>query len=158
LTALREGGGVEVAPVGASLAAALDVPAEEVEALVDVGDQGLFLRQAQTHRGQHPCDLLAQGFRAGLRARHDQAPVVAVSGQPVVRQSMTAAREPVVAACPGPARSLGDVLVQDRQGHVAEQRGERAPNAMGNFCFDVTLSYRRLERPRRAPAGKRHVR
>ena len=28
-----------------------------------------------------------------------------------------------------------------------------APNAMGNFCFDVTLSYRRLERPRRVPAG-----
>jgi len=24
-----------------------------------------------------------------------------------------------------------------------------APNAMDNFCFDVTLSYRRLERPRR---------
>ena len=23
-------------------------------------------------------------------------------------------------------------------------------NAMGNFCFDVTLSYRRLERPRRS--------
>src|SRR5690349_4054532 len=37
---------------------------------------------------------------------------------------MTATREPVVAACPGPARSLSDVLVQDRQGHVAEQRGE----------------------------------
>ncbi|MGF6889657.1 hypothetical protein ABIA39_009119, partial [Nocardia sp. GAS34] len=24
-----------------------------------------------------------------------------------------------------------------------------APNAVGNFCFDVTLTYRRLERPRR---------
>jgi hypothetical protein len=24
------------------------------------------------------------------------------------------------------------------------------PNAMDNFCFEVTLSYRRLERPRRA--------
>ncbi len=24
-----------------------------------------------------------------------------------------------------------------------------APNAMGNFCFEVTLNYRRLERPRR---------
>jgi hypothetical protein len=33
--------GVDVVPVGASLAAALDVPAEEVEALVDVGDQSL---------------------------------------------------------------------------------------------------------------------
>ena len=27
-----------------------------------------------------------------------------------------------------------------------------APNAIDNFCFDVTLSYRRLERPRRVPA------
>jgi hypothetical protein len=27
--------------------------------------------------------------------------------------------------------------------------GGLASNAMGNFCFDVTLSYRRLERPRR---------
>jgi hypothetical protein len=28
-----------------------------------------------------------------------------------------------------------------------------APNALGNFCFDVTLSYRRLERPRRVGDG-----
>jgi hypothetical protein len=31
-------------------------------------------------------------------------------------------------------------------------RREHAPNAMDNFCFDVTLSYRRLERPRRVTA------
>ena len=30
---------------------------------------------------------------------------------------------------------------------------DHAPNAMGNFCFDVTLSYRRLERPRRVTKG-----
>jgi len=29
-------------------------------------------------------------------------------------------------------------------------RDQHAPNAMDNFCFEVTLSYRRLERPRRA--------
>src|SRR6266705_6053834 len=34
------------------------------------------------------------------------------------------------------------------QVHVGEQRRSHTPNAMGNFCFDVTLSYRRLERPR----------
>src|SRR5215813_709377 len=39
--------GVDVVPVRAPLPVTLDVPAEEVEALVDVGDQGLFLRQAQ---------------------------------------------------------------------------------------------------------------
>jgi hypothetical protein len=32
-------------------------------------------------------------------------------------------------------------------------RGRYAPNALGNFEFDVTLSYRRLERPRRVPDG-----
>jgi hypothetical protein len=31
-----------------------------------------------------------------------------------------------------------------------EFRGNHASNAIDNFCFDVTLSYRRLERPRRA--------
>jgi superfamily II DNA/RNA helicase len=30
------------------------------------------------------------------------------------------------------------------------QKLQHAPNTMGNFCFDVTLSYRRLELPRRA--------
>jgi hypothetical protein len=28
-----------------------------------------------------------------------------------------------------------------------------APNAIDNFCFDITLSYRRLERPRRVTGG-----
>src|SRR6266567_5934065 len=32
---------------------------------------------------------------------------------------------------------------------------DHAPNAMDNFCFDVTLSYRRLERPRRPEGSKR---
>src|SRR5207247_527781 len=44
--------GVDVIPAGASLAVALDAPAEEVEALVDVGDLRLLRRQAQAHRGQ----------------------------------------------------------------------------------------------------------
>jgi hypothetical protein len=34
------------------------------------------------------------------------------------------------------------------QVHVREQRRNHAPNAMGNFCFEVTLGYRRLERGR----------
>ena len=59
---LLGGVGVDVVPVGASLAVALDAPAEEVEALVDVGDQSLLRRQAQAHRGQDPGDLLPQGF------------------------------------------------------------------------------------------------
>jgi hypothetical protein len=41
------------------------------------------------------------------------------------------------------------MVVQRGQGDVGEQRGQYAPNALGNFEFEVTLSYRRLERPRR---------
>jgi hypothetical protein len=49
-------------PVSAFLPAALDVPPEEVQALVDVGDQRLFRRQAQAHRGQDASDFLSQRF------------------------------------------------------------------------------------------------
>ena len=37
--------------------------------------------------------------------------------------------------------------------HAARRR-HHAPNAIDNFCFDVTLSYRRLERPRRVTGGE----
>jgi hypothetical protein len=46
------------------------------------------------------------------------------------------------------------VPIQDRQVDVGQQRGSHASNALGNFEFDVTLSYRRLERPRRATADE----
>jgi len=42
-----------------------------------------------------------------------------------------------------------EMIVQRREGDISEQWGNHAPNAMDNFCFDVTLGYRRLERPRR---------
>jgi hypothetical protein len=53
-------------PVTASLPVALDAPAEEVEALIDMGDQGLVRRQAQAHRGQDICDLLPEGFSSSF--------------------------------------------------------------------------------------------
>ena len=34
-----------------------------------------------------------------------------------------------------------------RSGNAATN-GKHAPNAMGNFCFEATLGYRRLERGR----------
>jgi hypothetical protein len=46
------------------------------------------------------------------------------------------------------------MLIQRRQGYIGEKRRKHAPNAMGNFCFDVTLSYRRLERPRRVTGSR----
>jgi hypothetical protein len=36
---------------------------------------------------------------------------------------------------------------------ISQQGGNYASNALGNFCFDVALSYRRLERPRRVDNG-----
>ena len=41
-----------------------------------------------------------------------------------------------------------DTLTGTPQGGIAH-----TPNAIDNFFFDVTLGYRRLERPRRVPAG-----
>jgi hypothetical protein len=46
-----------------------------------------------------------------------------------------------------------DEMVQAVQVDVRQDRGCYAPNAMDDFCFDVTLGYRRLERPRR-PSGE----
>jgi hypothetical protein len=40
------------------------------------------------------------------------------------------------------------MLVQYRQRDIGEQRRCHAPNAKGNFCFEVTLGYRRVERGR----------
>jgi len=42
-----------------------------------------------------------------------------------------------------------DEFVQFVQVNIGQDGRHYAPNKMGNFCFDVTLSYRRLERPRR---------
>jgi RNA-directed DNA polymerase len=52
-----------------------------------------------------------------------------------------------------PIRQPGGTLAGRDRGNPAGFGGH-APNAMGNFCFDVTLSYRRLERPRRVLAGE----
>ena len=41
---------------------------------------------------------------------------------------------------------------QRKIGRGNPEPGRHAPNAIDNFCFDVTLSYRRLERPRRVRA------
>jgi hypothetical protein len=43
---------------------------------------------------------------------------------------------------------LLDEPVQPVQVDVREDGRHHAPNAKGNFCFEVTLGYRRLERGR----------
>jgi hypothetical protein len=47
----------------------------------------------------------------------------------------------------GQRRTVEGIEVQ-----VARQRRHHVLGAMGKLCFDVTLSYRRLELPRRIPA------
>ena len=47
-----------------------------------------------------------------------------------------------------PKQLPGEVIIQRGQGDVGQQRGAHAPNAKGNFCFEATLGYRRLERGR----------
>ncbi|WP_380151483.1 hypothetical protein [Kibdelosporangium philippinense] len=37
---------------------------------------------------------------------------------------------------------------------ICQDWRDYAPNALGNFEFEVTLSYRRLERPRRVASGE----
>jgi len=49
---------------------------------------------------------------------------------------------------------LLDERIESVEINIGQDRGNYAPNALGNFEFDVTLSYRRLERPRRATADE----
>ena len=46
--------------------------------------------------------------------------------------------------------SLGEWGDHPDRGGNSAGIADYAPNTLGNFEFDVTLSYRRLERPRRA--------
>jgi hypothetical protein len=115
--------GVDVVPRAASLLVALDAPAEEVEALLDVTDGGLLLRQPQPHRGQHRRDLLTQRLGVLPGAGHQHHEVIRIPHDPVVGQSLASS------PFPHPRRGAGlpvldDVLIQHRQGQVAEQRGK----------------------------------
>ena len=100
-------------------AAALDVPAEEVEPVVYVGQPGLGLRQAQTRRLQHRGHLAPQCFSIGLLAVDLDHEVVGVADELYDR----AAGAAMLGA--GPFRSerlpLGvEVLVKNRQGDVGQ--------------------------------------
>jgi hypothetical protein len=45
-------------------------------------------------------------------------------------------------------------LLQAVQCHVQQQGTDDSSNAVGNFCFEVSLSYRRLERLPRVTGGE----
>jgi hypothetical protein len=69
-------------PVAAPFAVALDAPTEEIEALIDVGDQSLVRGQAQTYPGQDFGDLLLEGLGVAAGARNGQAPVIGLCRLP----------------------------------------------------------------------------
>src|SRR5215813_11277826 len=94
--------GVDVVPAGASLAVALDAPAEEVEALIDVGDLRLLRRQAQAHRGQDRRRVLAHLLRVLAGAGDHEQPVVRIADEPVVAQALGAAGGRWLWVLPGP--------------------------------------------------------
>jgi hypothetical protein len=114
--------GVDVALARASLWVPLDPEPEKVEALVDVDDPRFRLRQAKAHRGKLRCDLLTQRLGMGTAAGHQHDEIVGVADQPPGRQPFASMPLP---RRRGGAHGLpcpGEVLIQDRQGQVAEQR------------------------------------
>ena len=106
------------------------VEAEEIKALaslLQVHDAGLGRLRLQAEPGQQDCQPLQRGL--GLTAgpaHHDQ--VIGIAGQ-----------HPV-ALVPRPVQPVQVEVAHDGTGH--------APNAKGNFCFEATLGYRRVERGR----------
>ena len=126
------------ARLGQQLAAEpADLEPQEVHPLVQVGDLRLVLVEGQAAGFQpsgEPC-LNLLGLLPGM-AESDQ--VVSVADQERAAGDCTAV--PVV---PDPGGLFHAV-----QCHVHEQRAGHAPNTVGNFCFEVTLGYRRVERGR----------
>ena len=84
----------------ASLPVPLDAEPEEVEALVDVADPRLRLRQAQAHRRQYRRDLFSQGFGVRLGARHQDHEVVRIADEPVGGQPLPASLARAGGECP----------------------------------------------------------
>ena len=71
--------------------------------------------------------LLSQHLGVDLGTRDGEYPIIREADQPVVRQTRTAPFGPLIGSRRGSARPLGEVLIQDRQRHVAQQRGKNRP-------------------------------
>src|SRR6266536_2353660 len=112
--------GVDIAAVGPWFAAALDVPAEELKAFVDVGDHRLAGRQAKPNGRQDRRHLVEQGFGVCLATSHHDHEVVRIPDQPVVGFSAAASPGPLGVGAAWPAGLVGEVLVKHRQGDVGQ--------------------------------------
>ena len=109
---------------------------------------GFLLSQPQPHRGKHGCCFLAQRLGAGAGAVDHDDEVVGEADQPPRAQPLLPALGPLPCGAHLRLPLPGEVIIQRGQRDVGQQRGGHAPNAVGNFCFEVTLGYRRLERGR----------
>ena len=103
----------------------LDAEAQEVEALVDVGDRGLFLREAQPHGGQQLCHLVPQRLGMLAGAGHQDDEVVGVSHQAIGGQAPLMASATRRVAAPR-LPDLREMLVEDRKRNVGQQRRQDA--------------------------------
>ena len=111
------------------------VEAEEVHSLTpnrQLDDPSLGRLRLQTEVGQQSGQPRQRGLRLPLRPAHHQR-IIGIADQRAI------------CATPRPVESV--------QVHVAEQRTDDSSNAVGNFCFEVSLSYRRVELPRRVSAA-----
>jgi len=146
----RKGGpvrvGVDVALGCALLLVPLDTEPEEVQALVDVGDQGLLRRQAQAHRGQDLRDLFPERLSVALGARDHQAPVVRIPDQPVGGKTFLTALRPLPGFARGSSRRPGYVPVQGGKGPLLSN-GDRIPP-----CGQPVLLFRSTWSSPRIPA------
>jgi hypothetical protein len=117
---------------------------EEVEPVVEVDDARLVLVEGQSSGcqpgGEPRFDLF--GLLPGI-AEGDH-----VVGVPDQRWG-AAFRALRIAAFFTDSRRLFQPMQRD----IQQQRTEDSSNAMGNFVFEVSLSYRRLERPSRVTDG-----
>ncbi len=104
----------------------LDAVAEKHEALVDVGDVGLGLRQLQPHRRQDLRDLVAQVLGVGAVTVDGDDEVVGVTGQPVVRLAVLPSFLAPIRRCHRRRPHRVEVLVEHAQRDVGQQRGQDA--------------------------------
>ena len=110
-------------------------------------------RLSRRHR-RHLPDAVSQDRHTGVdRGRRSGVGIRSDRPRPVTRRDRRLPR-------PGDDRRLveggrvrtGQGLRSDRGGNSA-RRCDDSSNAVGNFCFEVSLSYRRVELPRRVSAA-----
>ncbi len=97
-------------------------------------------------RSCNACTCAASSATCASRAAHDAQPGAGDGNSDISHDHPESAdsKQDDTPGQPGKDHRRG------RQSPTVNETSRRhTPNAMGNFCFDVTLSYRRLERPRR---------